>query len=1166
MKKFYYLILFTIFALAYPSSLLANSQLLWKIESAKSANELCSYQPSDFDKNIPNISITKNYYATIKSDVENKDIYGFSMTNPNDRTLLGLVKFNTGNPTDVSHISKSTEYVRAGAFANDKYYMASISANYPKGFYTANLNTGELTLVANYIQNGDVRAAIDMSYDYSTETMFIICNGDGNTNTALRTVDLTTGDQTLINNNMGHYFRAIAVNIDGNMFGIDGNGMLCSIDKATGEATNIAFTGRKPFFFQSMEFDHDSGILYWACCEATHNSELCIVDPTNATTTSLGLIGAGTRGEQIVALYIPFKMANAGAPAKVTDLKVVANSDGNNSAVISWTNPANTYSGEALSSISKVDIFRDGVLINTITDAVPGQASSFTDNVENAASYIYKVIPYNSDGAGVAKSASAYIGHDLPSAVENALAVRASASSINISWNASTLGINNGYLDISTIKYKVTRCNDKFVVADNITTNSITDNSISSLERYTYDIEVSNADGIGGVTTTNYVVTGPNLNIPYVADFSKDLDASLWTVVDNNRDGNTFAIGYNYLSKANEYVYTANTSQADDWVVSPMISLEAGKYYKIIADVKCGRADRPEQCSIYLIKDRNLNNAVKLGDDFTISDPSSIIKCRADVNNADGGDYAIAVRCSSAAAADHFAVSAVSIEINHDGNIRGDVWDNNDNPIEGVVVSVVGNDFSATTDAKGQFEIINVPQGSYSLSLTKLGYKADDVPVAVTELKTTNVELDITARNKYSISGNINNEYGEPLSNTEISVSGYNSYTAISNATGKFNIDGVYEAEDAYSIKASKAFYDDAANTIAITNTNTSTSLILNDLILAPATVSATTDDAESIANINWSNPGLEYVTDIHDTAISATFGANDGTANTLIGMMVHKPVAISTLNWIDYFFSADINIVILALDKNGKITSDVLYIDEQAKNNMADLSTYQLPETIIAPNGCFIGLSCDKGSLGIGTVAPTSAYPFLATTWGVIDDYKISTEITYVENIGASYMENFFLDFKGYLLATNETEAPTVNYNIVRSNESNDNTSINESPISALYLSDISWANLAIGKYKYGVSAVYRNNKASNTTVSNVINKSTSGVDKVTFDTCNACVIGNHIVFSQQVNSASLYAINGTLVASGAEYIAIDNLAEGIYIVKMNCGNKIITQKIIIK
>lgn len=88
----------------------------------------------------------------------------------------------------------------------------------------------------------------------------------------------------------------------------------------------------------------------------------------------------------------------AAVPSPVSDLQVIPDADENPLAQISWTNPSTSIAGVALSSLTKVELYRDTVLIYTDNAPVVGGQGSYTDNVTTAGKYTYKVIAYNSEG------------------------------------------------------------------------------------------------------------------------------------------------------------------------------------------------------------------------------------------------------------------------------------------------------------------------------------------------------------------------------------------------------------------------------------------------------------------------------------------------------------------------------------------------------------------------------------------------------------------------------------------------------------------------------------------------------------------------------------------------------------------------------------------------
>lgn len=280
---------------------------------------------------------------TVRAQVE---IYGFS-TNIDNESLSGLVKFSSTDPANtMQRIKTADEWATAGAWGGDAYYAILSYATYPKGLYTIDVETGEMTQVADYMYNEQVRAAIEMSYDFTTETMYMITVSDEDEYcTAFGTINLRTGEQKFINKNMGQYIVAMAINKNGRIYGINDAGTLVSINKTTGKCTNRTNLGIYPWRRQSMEFDRKSGDLYWAYCDSDEFGFLKKIKVNTGAVTDIGYIG-GTAKEQVVGLYIPYSQCEDEAPHKVTDLTLTPDPNGALEAILSWTCPTTTYVGE----------------------------------------------------------------------------------------------------------------------------------------------------------------------------------------------------------------------------------------------------------------------------------------------------------------------------------------------------------------------------------------------------------------------------------------------------------------------------------------------------------------------------------------------------------------------------------------------------------------------------------------------------------------------------------------------------------------------------------------------------------------------------------------------------------------------------------------------------
>lgn len=1095
---------------------------------------------------------------TVQAQVE---IYGFS-TNIDDEKQSGLIKISSAAPANtMQRIKQVEEWATAGAWGGDAYYAMLSYATYPKGLYTIDVETGEMQMVADYMYNEKVRGAIEMSYDFTAGIMYMITVSDEDENcTTFGTVDLKTGEQKIINANMGQYIVAMAINKNGRVYGINDAGTLVSIDKKTGKCTNRTNLGVYPWRRQSMEFDRKSGDLYWAYCDADEFGFLKKIKVNTGTVTDIGYIG-GTGKEQVVGLYIPYSECEEGAPQKVTNLTLTPDPTGELEASLNWTCPTTTYAGEELAEITRIEVYRNEVLVATLTDATPGATMTWTDHVPANGEYTYKVVPCNSAGSGVLATLSAFVGRDVPEAVTIASVGREGNHAVRLDWHPSTKGTNGGYLDLSSITYKVTRTSDNVVLAEGLADTTFTDTGITTLNRYQYSIEVSNSDGASEPALTAYIVNGPARELPLVTDFTNEAESQLWSIADADMDGKTFFWQYNPNFKDQGFFYYqceyTPATNANDWIISPKYKFEANKAYKAIVYARPDDISKNEMMEVWLVKDYNLSTAVNLSDTLRVTGEydengeTILSQFRVNINPLEeAGEYSIAVRCiSDMEVAYWLAIAKVEVSENLEGHIRGDVYDYElGKPVEGVVVSLQGTDYSATTDARGQFEIKNVPEGTYTTVQTKLGYHSIPQTVTVKGLKTENIELDVMKRAEYIYKGKVWNEYGNPLPNATITLSGYNNYTVLTDEEGNYNINGVYNDTLPYTVIAQKDFYqaeNTIFNTADINGFQQTHDFTLKDQILPPAYASVHIAGDESTATVTWSKPAVEKHVKLHSENVSYTFGTEEGEEGTLIGLICREAMLIDSLSWWTFCDSTTLNVVIIALNERGNLTSKELYRDNDATNDPYSPTTYVLNTPAYAPHGCFIGISVDRGNLSLLTTTSTVEHPFNYKTNAYIEDIAVAARLEYVEDLGSDFEENFYMSYSGRRLA--DAEAPAVTYNVIALKEGVEQY---RTVGTGFLYADPAWANLDKGDYQYSVEAVYLNGQKADIQ-SKMITKTTPSAISTLQTGASVKLDGTTLLVDAE--AVQVISSNGNQVAGGTGINRLDTAGwpAGIYIVR---------------
>ena len=317
----------------------------------------------------------------------------------------------------------------------------------------------------------------------------------------------------------------------------------------------------------------------------------------------------------MVGLYIPFKKTNADAPAAISELTIIPGENGMLTANLSWTNPSTTFGGSVLTALTKIQIYRNDVLVQEIKDpAIGGKASWEDKGMQNGFS-TYRIIAVNEKGESSDVTQTFFIGRDVPVAPMEAILTAIDKNSAKITWKAPVAGVNGGWVDLSSITYKVTRLPDNFVLTESTPDMEITDTSIEKLNNYSYEIQSVTIDGDGGKVVTNSMIIGPSLSVPYSCDFATDEIFALWSVIDANQDGFTWE--RETTLKAARYHYNEDdVTPGDDWLISSPIHLEKGKIYRLNFKLQSYDINYAERVGVYLGTGKKVADQTELLGEF----------------------------------------------------------------------------------------------------------------------------------------------------------------------------------------------------------------------------------------------------------------------------------------------------------------------------------------------------------------------------------------------------------------------------------------------------------------------------------------------------------------------------------------------------------------------
>lgn len=146
------------------------------------------------------------------------------------------------------------------------------------------------------------------------------------------------------------------------------------------------------------------------------------------------------------------------APEAVSGLMAVADETGELKATLSFNAPVKNIGGDRIDgNLSKIEIFRNDNLIETLEDVVPGSGQTVIDNDSEIINGInqYTVIPYVGDHDGTVAQVNLFIGTDIPMKVTG-FKGEDLGDQIKFSWQeVPNIGQNGGVVYPAGVEYKI---------------------------------------------------------------------------------------------------------------------------------------------------------------------------------------------------------------------------------------------------------------------------------------------------------------------------------------------------------------------------------------------------------------------------------------------------------------------------------------------------------------------------------------------------------------------------------------------------------------------------------------------------------------------------------------------------------------------------------------
>ena len=537
-------------------------------------------------------------------------LYGY-ITDSSERSR-GLYAFNTSNPSVMTLVADNIDIYGGAAYAQGTLWTNYFSENesgsqitFPiklYGYSTTDWSQAEekrgftFTSIAN-----------DLAFDPETQALYgIFSDADysGKYLTLGRIKYETNADYpyTIFDCDpiaqMPENMVALTFDRQGHLYTISRNGKFYAVDKFTGEAKLVGDTGCPVVpFFQSATCDYTTGKIYWAAYSADDwATHILQIDPATAATQEIVNFGydeSTGRGEstddQISSIFMKQDLDLNALPGKVSNLGVSLSSL--TAGTASFTMPTADIDGNPLLGNLSYTVRIDGHTVAT-GSASPGSSVKAPFTALKSGSCTFAVTAERTATAdrpaaiGEPVKKTAWVGYDVPKPPTRVRA-KATGNVVKLSWTAPTEAVNGGYFDKDNLKYEVSRFAkgndaDSTIVAPAISETSYDDNIQSpDMATYYYKVRALNGDMKSTGAESVEVEVGTCVSLPYVNTLDSYAKLQDFTIVDDNNDNATWAFDSNY----NMASYSASSENAaDDWLISPPISMKKGSAYKFAFD------------------------------------------------------------------------------------------------------------------------------------------------------------------------------------------------------------------------------------------------------------------------------------------------------------------------------------------------------------------------------------------------------------------------------------------------------------------------------------------------------------------------------------------------------------------------------------------------------
>ncbi len=480
------------------------------------------------------------------------------------------------------------------------------------------------------------------------------------------------------------------------------------------------------------------------------------------------------------------------------------------------------------------------------------------------------------------------------------------------------------------------------------------------------------------------------------------------------------------------------------------------------------------------------------------------------------------------------------------------------NAVENAKVEILNTDLVSYTDNTGAYSFPVMPAGNAEVKVSKFGY--------VTQTSTVNINGNITQDfalellSTASLSGKVTDKDNNPISGANIEISGYESYSAVTDDNGDFTVNDVLFADD-YTIVTSAAHYLNDTTSFDVTQANTNlNNIVLSDVIRSVSLVQAEANDQNTQCNVSWLSP--HEIIDYRYDGGNAWNGIGHINGEVAVfGSVFREPAKLYKASWYRYSsetnVSADsINLFVFPLDASHTPLNTPV-VNTKVLSGFNTWTDFVFEDTLDLSNGFMVAISGMPSAVSMGIDdGQTADYPFIPNVNYVSENYLLDNGNFFPIEDVQPIPGNFMMRAEGYNTETGGKLKNTVSkginkYKVYRLVEGTQNTpsewTLLDDNVTELNYTDANWATIEDNWYRYAVSVVYSDNMEAEPVFSNLLGKGvTTNVDiTVTTNTPDNNSEGAKITFINANTSETVYT---GIIENETGNITVNELQKGFY------------------